>query len=401
MDYAFSDKVSTLKPSAIRELFKLMVGKGAVVSLSGGNPSKDSFPVKEIQEVTERILRDDWVSALQYSVSEGYPQLRDLMRGYVKEHFGVGSEDDDIVITSGAQQANDMVAKIFCNEGDVVLLDSISFIGSISAFKANNLRPVGVDSDDKGMDPVKLEAAIKANPNAKLIYLIPNFHNPTGFTMPFERRKEIYEVAKKYGIMILEDNPYGQLRFGGEDVPSIKTLDTEGIVCYSGSFSKVVAPGLRVGYLVANKEIIFRATLLHQFTDVHPSSLPQMIVYEFFKNYDTDAHIAKIQKMYGEKSHFICEQIREKCPKEVTFIEPEGGMFVWITDSTGKIDIAEFVQRLINEYKVAVVSGDVFMTEGGQSHSVRLNFTVPTKEQIEVGITAVADLFKKMYAELA
>ncbi|MBQ6582502.1 MAG: PLP-dependent aminotransferase family protein [Mogibacterium sp.] len=400
MDYAFSEKVSTLKPSAIRELFKLMVGKGAVVSLSGGNPSKDSFPVKEIQEVSARILKDDWIGALQYSVSEGYTPLRDLMRGYVKEHFGVGTEDDDIVITSGAQQANDMVAKIFCNEGDVVLLDSISFIGSISAFKANNLRPVGVDSDDKGMDPVKLEEAILANPKAKLIYLIPNFHNPTGFTMPYERRKEIYEVAKKYKIMILEDNPYGQLRFGGEDVPSIKTLDTEGIVCYSGSFSKVVAPGLRVGYLVANKEIIFRATLLHQFTDVHPASLPQMIVYEFYKNYDTDAHIKDVQKLYGDKARFMCEQLREKLPKEVTFIEPQGGMFVWITDSTGKIDIGEYVQRLINEYKVAVVSGDVFMSEGGLSHSVRLNFTVPSVEQIEVGVAAVADLFKKMYAEM-
>ncbi|MBR0307322.1 MAG: PLP-dependent aminotransferase family protein [Mogibacterium sp.] len=400
MEYNFSEKVSTLKPSAIRELFKLMIGKGATISLSGGNPSKDSFPVAEIQEISAKILRDDWVGALQYSVSEGYPALRDLMRVYAKEKFNVGKEFDDILITSGAQQANDMVAKIFCNEGDVVLLDRISFIGSISAFKANNLVPVGVDNDEKGMDPKKLEEAIRANPKAKIIYLIPNFHNPTGFTMPLDRRKEIYEVAKKYQIMIIEDNPYGQLRFGGEEVPSIKSFDTEGLVCYSGSFSKVVAPGLRIGYLIAHKDIIYRGTLLHQFTDIHPASLPQMIVYEFFKNYDTDAHIKFVQDLYGEKCRFMCEQLREKLPKEVTFIEPEGGMFVWITDSTGKIDISEYVQRLIKEYKVAVVSGDVFVTEGGLSHSVRLNFTVPDKAQIEAGITAVADLFKKMYAEM-
>lgn len=401
MNYVFSDKVSTLKPSAIRELFKLMVGKGAMISLSGGNPSKDSFPVQEIADITADILKNDWVGALQYSVSEGYPLLREFLEKYLVEEFGLDLEGNDIIITAGAQQANDMIAKIFCNEGDGVLVDSISFIGSLSAFKANNLVPIGVDSDDKGMSPEKLEEAIKANPNAKLLYLIPNFHNPTGFTMPLERRKEIYEVAKKHNIIILEDNPYGQLRFSGEDVPSIKTFDTEGIVCYSGSFSKVVAPGLRVGFVVAPADVAYRVTLLKQFTDVHTSILPQMIVGKFFTEYDTAAHIKMIDEMYGEKSKLMCEELRKQLPAEVQFIEPEGGMFVWVTDTTGKINIGEYVQRLISEYKVAVVSGDVFMAEGGESHSLRLNFTVPSNEQIVEGVAAVADLFKKMYAELA
>lgn len=398
MDYVFSEKVQTLKPSAIRELFKLMVGEG-IIALSGGNPAKEAFPEKEIAEISDKILTENPVAALQYSVSEGYTPLREQIKEYVKKNFGIDNAGDSVLITSGAQQANDMAVKIFCNEGDAIACDETIFIGSLSSFKANNTKLVGIKGDDDGMIPEELEKAIAKEP-IKVLYLIPNFSNPTGITMPLERRKEIYEICKKNNVIIIEDNPYGELRFKGEPVPPIKSFDDAGIVCYSGSFSKVVAPGLRVGFMIANEAIVDRGTLLKQFTDVHTTILPQMVIYEYYKNYDIPKHIADVSAFYGEKCHFMCEQIQKKLPKEIKCNEPEGGMFVWCTDTTGKIDIEEFIQRLVSEKKIAAISGNVFITNGEKSHSFRLNFTVPTKEQIEIGISGIAEVLEDMYKEV-
>lgn len=395
MDYVFSKKVQTLKPSAIRELFKLMVGDG-IIALSGGNPAKEAFPEKEIAEIAAGILTGNPAAALQYSVSEGYTPLREQIAEYVKTKFGIGTKEDAVLITSGAQQANDMAVKIFCDEGDAIACDETIFIGSLSAIKANNVRLVGISGDDQGMIPEALEAAAEAQP-IKMVYLIPNFSNPTGITMPLERRKEIYEVAKRHHIIIIEDNPYGELRFRGGHVPAFKSFDDAGIVCYSGSFSKVVAPGLRVGYMIADKKIIDRGTLLKQFGDVHTNILAQMIVYEYYKNYDISKHIAEVSAFYAEKCEYMCKLIKEKLPKQIRCIEPDGGMFVWCTDTTGKIDISEFVQKLVSEKKVAVISGDVFITNDGSSHSFRLNFTVPSKAEIEIGINALAEVLSELY----
>ncbi len=396
MEYKFSEKVQTLKPSAIRELFKLMIGDG-IVALSGGNPAKEAFPKDEIAEISAKILKEDPVSALQYSISEGYTPLREQIAEYVKTNFNIGKEEDAVLITSGAQQANDMAVKIFCDEGDAIACDETIFIGSLSAFKANNVRLVGVAGDDEGMLPEALEEAIQNHP-IKVLYLIPNFSNPTGLTMPLQRRKDIYEICKKYQVMIIEDNPYGELRFRGEHVPAIKSFDDEGIVCYSGSFSKVVAPGLRVGFMIANKKIVDRGTLLKQFTDVHTNILAQMIIYEYYKNYDIKKHIAEISAFYAKKCEYMCQLIREKLPKEIKCIEPDGGMFVWCTDTTGTIDIDELVSKLVEEKKVAIISGDVFITNDTKSHSFRLNFTVPSMEEIEYGITSIGEVLEELYA---
>ena len=397
MEYKFSEKVQTLKPSAIRELFKLMVGDG-IVALSGGNPAKEAFPEKEIAEITQKILTENPIAALQYSISEGYTPLREQIAEYVKTNFNIGTEEDAVLITSGAQQANDMAVKIFCDEGDAIACDETIFIGSLSAIKANNVKLVGVKGDDSGMLPEQLEEAIATNP-IKAVYLIPNFSNPTGLTMPLERRKAIYEVCKKHDIIIIEDNPYGELRFRGEHVPAFKSFDDAEIVCYSGSFSKVVAPGLRVGFMIANKKIVERGTLLKQFTDVHTNILAQMIVYEYYKNYDIKKHIAEVSAFYAKKSEYMCKLIREKLPKEIKCIEPDGGMFVWCTDTSGKIDIDELVQKLVSEKKVAIISGDVFITNNSKSHSFRLNFTVPSMEQIEYGITSIGEVLNGLYAK--
>ncbi|MBQ5566144.1 MAG: PLP-dependent aminotransferase family protein, partial [Clostridia bacterium] len=235
MEYIFSDRVQSLKPSAIREIFKYAADP-SVVSLSAGNPAPEAFPVKEIAEISQRIFAENPIAALQYSVTEGYTPLRNWLTDYMKNKHNVGSESDDILITSGAQQVMDLVSKAVLNEGDVVICENPSFIGSLNTFRSYNARLVGVTVEPDGMNIEQLEDVLKNEPKAKFIYTIPNFQNPSGVTMSLAKRKAVYELAKKYGVLIIEDNPYGDLRYSGEFLPSIKTFDTDGIVIYSGSF---------------------------------------------------------------------------------------------------------------------------------------------------------------------
>ena len=231
MEYQFSDRVSNLKPSAIREIFKYAADP-EVVSLSAGNPSPEAFPAKEIAEISARILSENPISVLQYSVTEGYTPLRQHMMEYMRKTHNTGSDNDDILITTGAQQIMDLCTKALVNEGEAVICEAPSFIGSLNTFRAYNARLVGVTVEPDGMNTDELEEKLKANPDAKLIYTIPNFQNPSGVTMSLEKRKKVYELAKKYGVLIIEDNPYGDLRYSGENLPNIKSFDTDGIVIY-------------------------------------------------------------------------------------------------------------------------------------------------------------------------
>ena len=268
MEYKFSDRVSNLKPSAIREIFKYAADP-EVVSLSAGNPSPDAFPAKAIAEISDDVLKNNPISVLQYSVSEGYTPLRQHLRDYMKREHNTGSENDDIIITTGAQQIMDLCSKALLNEGDVVICEAPSFIGSLNTFRSYNAKLVGVTVESDGMNIEELENALKTNPNAKIIYTIPNFQNPSGVTTCLEKRKKIYELAKKYGVLILEDNPYGDLRYSGENIPNIKSLDTDGIVIYAGSFSKVISPGMRVAYCIAPKPVFQKLVVCKQGNDVH------------------------------------------------------------------------------------------------------------------------------------
>ena len=280
MEYTFSDRTNNLKPSAIREIFKYAADP-TVVSLSAGNPSPDAFPVEAIAEISARVLREDPISVLQYSVTEGYAPLRAYLREYMKKKYDIGSETDDIIITTGAQQIMDFATKSLVNEGDVVITEAPSFIGSLNSFRAYNAKLVGVEVESDGMNTDKLEEALKANPNTKFIYTIPNFQNPSGVTMSLEKRRKVYELAQKYNVLILEDNPYGDLRYSGEFLPAIKTLDTDGRVIYAGSFSKVISPGIRVAYVIAPQPIIQKMTVCKQGSDVHTNIWSQMLCYEF------------------------------------------------------------------------------------------------------------------------
>ena len=242
MNYTFSDKLADLKPSAIREIFKSLTDP-EIIAFAAGNPSAESFPSEFIKNESERIFREEPVTALQYGTTEGYLPLREAVAQRLKNRFGCGKDFDSTVIVSGGQQGIELTCKAFCNEGDVVICENPSFIGALNAFRSNGARPVGVRMESDGIDTNELEKVISSENRAKLLYLIPTFQNPSGITMSAEKRRIVYDIAKKHNLIIIEDNPYGELRFSGEDIPTIKSIDDEGIVVYCGSFSKILSAG--------------------------------------------------------------------------------------------------------------------------------------------------------------
>lgn len=394
MEYSFSDRVQALKPSAIREIFKYAADP-EVVSLSAGNPSPEAFPIEEIKEISARLLEENPIGVLQYSVTEGYPQLRETLKEYMKSHHNVGKDFDDILITTGAQQIMDLATKSLVNEGDVVITEAPSFIGSLNTFRSYNAKLVGVNIDDDGMNIEELEKALKTHKNARFIYTIPNFQNPSGITMSLEKRKKIYELAKKYNVLILEDNPYGDLRYSGEYIPCIKSFDDEGIVLYAGSMSKVISPGIRVAYVIAPKPIFQKMVVCKQGNDVHTNIWSQMVCNELMTKYDFDAHLEKLRKLYSKKAQFMMDLMdKYLVPIGITYAKITGGLFTMCT-LPDYVDMQEFCKDAIKN-KVCVVPGNAFLTdESEKCHTFRVNFSTPTDEQLEKGIKLLAKTAEK------
>lgn len=394
MEYRFSDRVQALKPSAIREIFKY-ASDPTVVSLSAGNPSPEAFPAKEIAEISARLLEENPIAALQYSVTEGYTPLRTYMKDYMKTRHNIGTYSDDTIITSGAQQIMDLASKSLLNEGDVVICENPSFIGSLNTFRSYNARLVGVPVESDGMNIDKLEETLKNEPKAKLIYTIPNFQNPSGVTMSLEKRKAVYELAKKYEVMIIEDNPYGDLRFNGEDIPCIKSFDTEGIVLYSGSFSKVISPGMRVGYVIGPAPVIQKMVVCKQGQDVHTNIWSQLVCYEFITKYDFDKHLARLREIYRKKAAFAMNLLDEHLAPKITYHKVDGGLFIWC-DLPENVDMPKFCTDAVKN-KVCVVPGTAFMAnENDVTHSFRINFSTPTDEQLKKGIEILGAMAKEI-----
>lgn len=397
MEYVFSDKVQTLKPSAIREIFKYAADP-TVVSLSAGNPAPEAFPTKEIADISDKILREEPIAALQYSVTEGYPPLRRAVWDYMQKKYNVGTDSDDILITSGAQQIMELFAKSVCNEGDVVVCEAPSFIGSLNSFRSFNCRLCGIPMESDGMNLEVLEKALKTEKNIRFIYIIANFQNPSGITTSFEKRKAIYELARKYNVMILEDNPYGELRISGQDVPCIKSLDKDGIVVYAGSFSKVLSPGMRIGFAIAPKPVLQKMIVCKQGEDVHTNSWAQMVAYRFLTEYDFEAHLERLREIYRKKANF-CMELLDKylVPTGITYEKIQGGLFIWCKlPENAKISMTEFCIRAVQN-KVCVVPGNAFLTdESEQSSSFRINFSTPTDEQLEKGIKILGKLAEEV-----
>lgn len=392
MQYNFSDKVSELKPSVIREILKFSSVPG-MISFSAGNPAPEAFPKEQIGEISSKIFAENPIDALQYSITEGYPKLRQTVANMMKEKYDSFKDFDDILITSGAQQVMNLTTQSLCNEGDTVICESPSFIGSLNAFRSYNVKLCGVPVESDGMDIQALEEALKTEKNVKFIYTIPNFQNPSGVTMSLEKRKALYELAKKYSVIILEDNPYGETRFEGEDVPTIKSLDTEGLVIYAGSFSKVISPGLRVGYAIASKEILSKLTVCKQVSDVHTNIFSQIVIDEFINNYDYDAHISHIKEVYKKKSSLMMKQLDEKCAGLLEYNKVQGGLFIWCK-LPDNVDMMSFCKEAVQR-KVAVVPGNAFlMKESEPCSSFRINFSTPTDEQIVEGVEILSELLK-------
>ena len=251
MEYHFSDRISNVRPSAIREILKYAASHPEVIALSTGSPANEAVPVEEISEISARIFKEKPLAGLQYSMTEGYPALRESTRQRLKKEFGIGREFDDLIITTGGQQGLSLTPNIFCNPGDTVVVELPTFVSGINAMRIHGANVVGVEMDEEGMELAGLERAFQTEPNVKLLYVIPTFQNPSGKTMSLARRKAIYALCVKYGVMILEDNPYGELRFRGEDIPTFKSMDDEGIVIYNGSYSKVLSAGMRIGFVMA------------------------------------------------------------------------------------------------------------------------------------------------------
>lgn len=391
---AFSYRISGVQPSAIREILKF-TSDPEVISFAAGNPAPEAFPVETIRRISDDILREEPISALQYSITEGYPKLRQWLKDDMTKKEMFNEQDDELIITSGAQQAIETCAKIFCNEGETIICEEPSFIGSLNAFRTYNAKLVGVEMDDDGMIPEKLEQALKANPRTAFIYVIPNFQNPTGKTTSLERRKMILDLAYKYNVLILEDNPYGDLRFAGIDVPSIKSMDKKGHVIYAGTFSKILSPGLRVGYMIATKMMISKATVALQTSTVHTNIWAQMVAYRFVTEVDLEEHFQKLREIYKNKCSLMLNSLKFAMPRSIDFTEPEGGLFIWGTLPCG--DMNAFCKAAV-ENKVAVVPGNAFsVDERRPSLSFRLNFSTPTDEQIEQGVEILARVAKTMY----
>ncbi len=389
----FSDKVSSLAPSAIREILKFTADP-EVISFAAGNPAPEAFPVDTIAKISADIFAKEPIGALQYSVTEGYAPLRKRLENDLraKKMFADG---DMVLVTAGAQQAIEVTAKILCNEGDVILCEDPSFIGSLNAFRSYGVKLVGVPTDENGILPEKLEEILNSEKNVRFIYTIPNFQNPTGNTTTLERRQAILKLAQQHSVYILEDNPYGDLRFSGSPVPCYKELDESGAVLYAGTFSKTLAPGLRVGYLCGASDCLSKAVVGIQTCTVHTNIWAQMVTYQFLETVDFNAHLEKLQAIYRKKYQLMAECLEQNMPDFITYSKPEGGLFIWAT-MPEKFDMNKFCVEAVNR-KVAVVPGNAFCAdESKKSHSFRLNFSTPTDEQIIKGCEILGKCAKEI-----
>ncbi len=388
---SLSQRVRPLEASAIREMFKLM-GQADIISFAGGIPSPEVYPTSELADISADILKNNGHFTLKYGVTEGYtPLIEQVIK--MNSAVGVGSEVDTTIITTGAQQGIDLVAKCLINPGDGVIVESPTFVGTLNSLRSYEATLYGVPVDEDGMDLEYCEKILKTK-KVKFIYTIPTFQNPTGITMSGAKRKALLDLAKKYNCLILEDNPYGELRFRGEYIPTIKSMDTEGRVIYVGSFSKTLSPGLRVGFLVGHSELMERVIVVKQANDVHTPLLPQMIISEYMDKYSIEKHIEKGALSCKEKCDAMLDAMDKYFPDKAVYTRPDGGIFLWVTLPEG-VDTKALLKKAIDK-KMAFVPGNSFMVDAAKpSNCFRLNFTTVSNEKIDLGIKVLGDLLKE------
>lgn len=355
-----------------------------IISFAGGLPAPELFPVKEMKAAVDKVFEEHGQEAMQYGAAKGVTALREVIQQHVKEKENVDSELDNVLVTTGSEQALDLVGKAFVDPGDTVLVEQPTYLCALDVFRSYGANFASVEMDEDGMKMDALEEALKANPNTKLIYTVPNFQNPTGRTMTEERRKQLAELAEKYDVYVLEDNPYGEIRFAGQHVPAVKSFDKSGHVLYMSTFSKTLAPGFRLGWLVADEDVVNKLTVLKQSADLHTDNLAQFAVAQFFADNDVDAHVKEISDLYGKRKDLMLEGIKKYFPEGVKYTDPEGGMFLWV-EVPGVDDTVELFKECL-EHDVAFVPGDPFFAGEAQPGAFRLNYSNMKEDQIEVGL---------------
>lgn len=379
----YSQRISTVAPSAIREILKVTQDP-SVISFAAGNPATESFPAQQFSDIITKILAEQPGVALQYGISEGYLPLRNVLKKRLLDKYGIGRSFDDTIIVTGGQQGIEMTAKTLLNEGDTLVCEEPSFIGALNAFRSYNVTLKSAPVEPDGMDMDKLEAILKNDDKVKLVYVIPTFQNPSGRVMSLEKRKQLLDLAERYNFMILEDNPYYDLRYEGEAVPTIKSLDDNGRVIYCGSFSKVLAPGIRVGYVTAPDWMIGKLTVAKQLSDVHTNLLMQMVIHTYLETVGLDQQIEKIIAINRKKRDLMLEGLQASCGDFMHIEKPAGGLFLWATLPEGYDGMR--LCKIAGQYKVAAVPGSSFCVEEYDAYpALRLNFSLPTAEQIEKG----------------
>lgn len=388
---SFSNRMDLLKGSEIRELLKL-TSQPDIISFAGGMPAPELFPVEGVKKAAMEVMDEAGRVALQYTSTDGLPALREKIVARMAAKNGVKTDIDHILVTSGSQQGLDFSARIFLNPGDVVLLESPSYLGAVNAFKACEPNFIEIPTDDNGMIIEELDKVLATTKNVKMIYVIPDFQNPTGKTWSLERREKFMEVVNKYEIPVVEDNPYGELRFEGKDMPSLKSMDTKGLVIFLGTMSKILAPGLRIGWICAEDEILGKYNFIKQGADLQSSTIDQLIANKFLEMYDLDEHVAKIKEVYRKRRDAMLKTMEETFPKEVKYTHPEGGLFTWVVLPT-YMDAKALAPQCL-EKKVAYVPGGSFFPNGGKENHFRLNYSCMPEEKIVEGITKIAEVIK-------
>ena len=404
-DFRYAQRTQRMGSSAIRELLKL-TEKPDIISFGGGMPAPDVFPVAAFAEACQRVLTDQGAKALQYGATEGYLPLREMIARHTAR-YGIAVTPDNILITSGSQQALDLIGKVFINRGDRILVEAPTYLGALQAWNAYGAEYVTVPMDKDGMVTDAIELALRVGP--KFIYVLPNFQNPTGVTLSLERRQKLVEMAEAYGVPIIEDDPYGQLRYEGENLPSVVDLDDTyrsnngksytGNVIYLSTFSKILAPGIRLAWVIAPPEVIRKLTQAKQGADLHTSTFNQIVAHEVSKGGFLDQHIRLIRKVYSERRNIMLGAMDRYFPPGVDWTQPKGGLFLWGT-MPEYLKSTEVLKQAIEE-NVAFVPGMSFFPNGGGENTMRLNFSYASPENIQAGIARLGSVIDRSIAEAA
>jgi 2-aminoadipate transaminase len=398
-EYRYAERTQRMGSSVIRELLKL-TEQPDIISFAGGLPAPDVFPIKEFQVACNHILETQGAQALQYSTTEGHRPLREMI-AEMTARYAVSVNPENILITSGSQQALDFIGRLFINPGDHIVVESPTYLGALQAWNAYGAQYIAVPADENGMIVDELEKALRVGP--KFIYVLPNFQNPTGTTLSLERRRRLVELADQYGVPIVEDDPYGKLRFEGEHLPPVVSIDSQyrgddgtytGNVIYTSTFSKLLAPGLRLAWVIAPEQVIRKLVMCKQAADLHTATFNQVLAYEVSRDGFLDKHVKFIRSVYKERRDVMLEMMDEVFPPEVRWTHPLGGMFLWGM-LPAEMDSAE-VLKLAVERKVAFVPGGAFHPNGGGKNTMRINFSYSSPENIREGIARLGTVLKEL-----